>query len=104
MATEKRRNTRRAAAVRFNVHYTDVNGVDRYEIVSARDLSPSGCKLLLRCASAPRSLAYLSLPPSIKTSATVRYQNATARGYETGLEFTGGFVLDTAALAAGSVQ
>jgi len=104
MPTEKRRNPRRTAVLRFNVHYTDVNGVDRYEIVNARDLSPSGCKLLLRCASAPRSLAYLSSPPSIQTSATVRYQNPTARGYETGLEFTGGFVLDTAAFVGGSVQ
>lgn len=104
MPTEKRRNARRTLALRFNVRYTDVNGVDRHEIVRAHDLSPSGCRLLLRCASPPRSLAYLSAPPSIKTSATVRYQNPTARGYETGLEFTGGFVLDTAALAAVPVQ
>lgn len=97
MPTEKRRNTRRAAALRFQVRYTDVNGVDRYETASANDVSPSGCKLLLRCAAQLRSLAYLSSPPSIKTSASIRYQNPSARGYVTGLEFAGGFVLDTAA-------
>jgi len=100
MPTEKRRNPRRSLALRFQVRYTDVNGFDRYETVAARDISPSGCKLLLRGAARPRSIAYLSSPPSIKTSATIRYQNPSARGYETGLEFTGGFALDTA--AAGS--
>lgn len=98
MPTEKRRNTRRAAALRFQVHYTDVNGVDRFETAKASDVSPSGCKLLLRSAARPRSIAYLAAPPAIKTSATIRYQNPSVRGYETGLEFTGGYALDTAAV------
>lgn len=99
MPTEKRRTPRRPATLRFQIHYTDCTGVERHETVNASDISPSGCRLLLRCAARPRSLAYLSAPPAVHTSATVRYQNPSARGYVTGLEFTGGFVLDTAAIA-----
>lgn len=97
MPTEKRRNARRSATLRFQVRYTDVNDVERFETVNARDVSETGCKLVLRAAARPRSVAYLAAPPSIKASATVRYQTPSARGYETGLEFTGGFVLDTSA-------
>jgi hypothetical protein len=93
MPTEKRRNARRPATLRFQIRYTDVNEVERFETVSARDVSGSGCKLILRAAAHPRSVAYLTAPPSIKTSATVRYQTPSARGFETGLEFTGGFLL-----------
>jgi len=104
MPTEKRRCLRRPLSPRFQVRYTDVNGVDRFETVRASDLSPAGCKLLLRCPAQPRSLAYLSAPPSIKASATARYQNPSVRGYETGLEFTGGFTLDTASMEAAQLQ
>lgn len=72
-----------------------MNNVERFETVSARDVSRFGCKLVLRAAARPRSVAYLTAPPSIHASATVRYQTPSARGYETGLEFSGGFVLDT---------
>ena len=71
----------------------DEQGRERFEIAPARDLSASGCRILLQFKCRPRTVVALSLTPADAGSATVRYQNPTPRGYVTGLEFLGGLVL-----------
>lgn len=99
MPTEKRRNTRSAVGRRVQVAYTDDEGRERYEVVPVRDLSSSGCRLILAFRCQPRTVLSLSLSPVVRGSATVRYQNPSPRGFVTGLEFLGGLNLPPSLLA-----
>ena len=96
MSPEKRKVPRAEVSKKLQVTYVDEQGCQRFEIVSAQDLSASGCRILLKFRCRARSIVALSLTPANSGSATVRYQNATLRGYVTGLEFLGGLVLPPA--------
>lgn len=93
MPTEKRRDARTAVGRRVQVAYTDDQGRERYEVVPARDLSESGCRLVLAFRCQPRTVLSVSLSAAVRGSATVRYQNPSPRGFVTGLEFLGGLHL-----------
>jgi PilZ domain len=97
--TEKRRSARSVVGRRVQVAYTDDQGRERYEIVPVRDLSPSGCRLILAFRCQPRTILSLSLSPVARGSATVRYQNPSPRGFVTGLEFLGGLTIPPSILA-----
>ena len=96
MSPEKRKTQRAEVSKKLQVTYADEQGQERFEIVSAQDLSASGCRILLKFRCRARTIVALSFTPANSGSATVRYQNATPRGYVTGLEFLGGLVLPTA--------
>ena len=93
MAAEKRKATRTEIAKKLQVTYVDEQGRERFEIVEAKDLSSSGCRIVLRFKCQARAVVAISLTPAKSGSATVRYQNTTPRGYLTGLEFLGGLSL-----------
>jgi hypothetical protein len=93
MAAEKRSAPRADLAKKLQVTYVDEQGRERYEIVTAQDVSATGCRLVLQFRCRPRTVVGIALTPAKTGSATVRYQNATPRGYVTGLEFLGGLVL-----------
>ena len=99
MSSEKRKAARVTSAKKLQVTYVDEQGRDRFEIVSAQDVSKTGCRILLQFKCRPRTIVALSLTPANSGSATVRYQNPTPRGYVTGLEFLGGLVLKLATAA-----
>jgi hypothetical protein len=80
------------------VAYTDDEGRERFEIVPVRDLSSSGCRVVLAFRCQPRTVLSISLSPAVRGSATVRYQNPSPRGFVTGLEFLGGLTLPPAML------
>jgi len=96
MSSEKRKAQRAGFSKKLQVTYVDEQGSERFEIVSAQDLSASGCRILLKFRCRPRAIVALSLTPTNSGSATVRYQNATPRGFVTGLEFLGGLLLPIA--------
>ena len=96
MFSEKRKVHRAEVSKKLQVTYVDEQGRERFEIVSAQDLSVSGCRIVLQFRCRPRTIVALSLTPANSGSATVRYQNATPRGYVTGLEFLGGLVFPVA--------
>jgi hypothetical protein len=100
MSSEKRKAARASFAKKLQVTYVDEQGRERFEIVSAQDVSETGCRILLQFKCRPRTIVALNLTPANSGSATVRYQNATPRGYVTGLEFLGGLVLKNVVPAA----
>jgi len=99
MSSEKRKSERASVAHKLQVTYVDEQGRDRFEIVTAQDISATGCRIVLKFKCRPRTVVALSITPANSGSATVRYQNATPRGYVTGLEFLGGLVLRPAGMA-----
>lgn len=93
MPSEKRASPRSGTAKKLQVNYVDDQGRDRFEIVPAQDISSTGCRIVLKFRCRPRTIVTLSLTPANSGSATIRYQNATPRGFVTGLEFLGGLAL-----------
>lgn len=96
MPSDKRKAPREDAAKKLQVIYVDEQGRERFEMVRAQDISENGCRILLQFRCRPRTIVALSLTPANSGSATVRYQNATPRGFVTGLEFLGGLALPAA--------
>lgn len=100
MPSEKRRDNRVDVVRRMQVRYVDDQGRERYEVVSVRDLSGSGCRAVLSFRCQPRTVVAVGLTPVLTGSATVRYQNSTPRGFVTGLEFLGGLAVPESLLHA----
>ena len=56
MSSEKRKAARASSARKLQVTYVDEQGRDRFEIVSAQDISETGCRILLRFKCRPERL------------------------------------------------
>jgi len=93
MPTEKRRAPRARVTKKAQVTYVDDQGRDRFEVITAQDVSTTGCRVLLTFRCQPRTVVTINFSGGNSGSASVRYQNPTPRGYSTGLEFLGGMRL-----------
>jgi hypothetical protein len=102
MSADKRRAPRFGVVMRVQITYQDDQGRDRFEMAQAHDVSATGCRITLQFRCQSRAVVALSLVPANSGSATIRYQNATPRGYVTGLAFLGGIKIAPSRLVEGA--